>query len=39
MIERSAIENPQEFSILVEPMKKASGLRFKDYIRETVGEY
>ena len=39
MIERLAVENPQEYSILVDPMKKASGLRYKDYIREAVAEY
>ena len=39
MIERLAMENPQEYSILVDPMKKASGLRYKEYIREAVTEY
>lgn len=39
MIERLAMENPQEYSIMVEPMKKACGLRYKEYIRETVAEY
>ena len=39
LIERLALENPQEFSILVDPMKKAAGLRFKEYIREAVAEY
>lgn len=33
------MENPQEYSILVDPMKKAAGLRYKEYIRETVNEY
>jgi hypothetical protein len=39
MIERLAAENPQEYSIMVDPMKKAAGLRYKDYIREAVSEY
>jgi len=36
MIERLAMENPAEFSSLVEPMKKASTVRYKDYILETL---
>ena len=39
MIERLAVENPQKYSILVEPMKKAAGLRYKEHIQEAVGEY
>jgi len=39
MIEKLAMDNPQEYSILVEPMKKASTLRYKEYIREAVSEY
>ena len=39
MIEKLAMDNPQDFSLLVEPMKKASQLRYKEYIREAVTEY
>lgn len=39
MIERLAVENPAEFGILVDPMKKATGLRYKEYIREAIAEY
>ena len=39
MIERLAVDNPQEYSILVDPMKKAAGLRYKEYIKEAVAEY
>ena len=38
MIERLAMENPGEFSNLVEPMKKASQVRYREYIRETLIE-
>jgi len=36
MIERLALENPQEYSVLLEPLKKASTLRYREYLRETV---
>ena len=39
MIEKLAIDNPQDYSLLVEPMKKGSQLRFKEYIREACNEY
>ena len=38
MIARLAMENPREFSNLVEPMKKASQVRYREYIRETLIE-
>jgi hypothetical protein len=38
MIERIALEHPQEFGNLVEPMKKASSVRYREYIRETLME-
>ena len=38
MTERLAMENPGEFSNLVEPMKKASQVRYREYIRETLIE-
>jgi hypothetical protein len=38
MIERLALENPQEFGNLAEPMKKASAVRYREYIRETLIE-
>jgi hypothetical protein len=38
MIERLAMENPTEYSGLVEPMKKASTVRYREYIRETLIE-
>ena len=31
-------ENPVEFSPLLEPLKKAANLKYKDYIRETLLE-
>ena len=39
MIEKLAIDNPQEYSLLVDPMKKASTMRYKEYIREASTEY
>lgn len=39
MIEKLALDNPQEYSILVDPLKKASTLRFKEHMREAVSEY
>jgi len=39
MIEKLALDNPQEYSILVDPLKKASALRFKEQIRDAVSEY
>lgn len=39
MIEKLAIDNPQDYSLLVDPMKKGSQLRFKEYIREACNEY
>ena len=38
MIERLAMENPGEYANLVEPMKKASQVRYREYIRETLIE-
>ena len=38
MIERLAIENPAEFSGLIDPMKKASTVRYREYLRETLQE-
>jgi len=32
------MENPTEYSGLVEPMKKASTVRYREYIRETLIE-
>jgi len=37
-IERFVNDNPVEFSPLLEPMKKAANLKYKDYIRETLLE-
>jgi len=39
LIERLVAENPQEFGPLLEPMKKASTLRYREYIRETQAEF
>ena len=39
MIEKLAIDNPQEYSILVDPMKKAQSMRYKEYIREATAEH
>lgn len=33
------MDNPQEYSVLSEPMKKAATMRYKDYIREACAEY
>jgi hypothetical protein len=38
MIERLANEAPQEWGPLAEPMKKASVVRYREYIRETLAE-
>lgn len=38
MIERLAMENPSEWSSLVEPLKKGSTVRYREYIRETLVE-
>jgi hypothetical protein len=37
-LERFVNENPVEFSPLLEPLKKAANLKYKDYIRETLLE-
>ncbi len=37
-IERFCQENPVEFSPLLEPMKKAANLKYKEYIKETIIE-
>jgi len=39
MIEKLAMENPNEFANLVEPMKKATTIRYKEYVREAIAEY
>ena len=39
MIERLAIENPQEYAILVEPLKRGAQVRYREYLRETLLEY
>ena len=39
MIERLSLENAQEYGPLIEPMKKAASMRFREYIRETNAEY
>ena len=31
-------ENPQEYSALYEPLKKAANLKYKEYIKETILE-
>lgn len=38
IIEKFVGDNPQEFGHLLEPMRKAASLRYKDYIRETLLE-
>jgi hypothetical protein len=39
MIEKLAMENPNEYANLVEPMKKSCGLKYREYIREACAEY
>jgi len=39
MIEKLATDNPQEWGMLTESMKKATQMRFRDYIREACLEY
>jgi hypothetical protein len=38
MIERLALDAPSEYGHLVESMKKASAVRYREYIRETLAE-
>ena len=37
-IERIVNENPQEYSPLLEALKKSANLKYKEYIRETLLE-
>ena len=37
-IERFVSENPVEFSPLLEPLKKAANLKYKEYLKETILE-
>jgi hypothetical protein len=37
-IDRFCAENPVEYSPLLEPMKKAANLKYRDYIKETISE-
>ena len=37
-IERFVQDNPVEYSPLLEPMKKAANLKYKEYLKETVLE-
>ena len=37
-IERFVNDNPVEYSPLLEPLKKATNLKYKEYIRETLLE-
>ena len=39
MIEKLAMENPNDYANLVEPMKKAATIRYKEYVREAIAEY
>lgn len=39
MIEKLVSDNPQDWSVLCDPMKKAATIRFRDYIREATLEY
>ena len=34
-----SVENPPELAGLIEPMKRAANLKYREYIRETVAEY
>jgi hypothetical protein len=38
IIDKFVSENPQEYGHLLEPMRKAASLRYKEYIRETLVE-
>jgi hypothetical protein len=37
-IDRFVQENPVEYSPLLEPMKKAANLKYKEYLKETILE-
>ena len=39
MIEKLAMDNANEFANLVEPLKKSSNLKYREYIREATAEY
>lgn len=38
IIDKFCADNPQDFGHLLEPMRKAASLRYKEYIRETLLE-
>jgi len=38
MIEKFVSENPQDFGNMLEPMRRAASIRYREYIRETLAE-
>lgn len=39
VLDRMSVDGAPEYTHMVDPMRRASNLRYKDYIRETLAEY